>query len=114
MDTQTPIIHLLILLKNAVNLLIFNSFVRLLAMENATISIVIGKTTVCIMDTIVVAKNPTAGLQIAAETEPPLAASNVSNSGKIKDICVRIAETQRKQDAKHSVTIAKIGINTPA
>ena len=35
------------------------------------------------METIVVAKNVTAGLQIAAVTVPPLAASKVSINGKI-------------------------------
>ena len=60
-ETHTPIIHLLILLKNAVNFPIFSSFVRLLAMENKRIVTLKGKTTDFIVETIVPEKKATAG-----------------------------------------------------
>ena len=87
-----PIIHLLILLKNAVNLLIFNSFVKFPVKENTIIVTVIGNTTPLIKDTIFVAKNPTAGRHTAAVTVPPLAAISVNINGKTNCICVCIAE----------------------
>ena len=80
-ETQMPISHLLILLKNALNLLIFSSFVRFDAIEKAIIVTVKGKTTVEITETIVVEKKATAGLQTDTDSVPPLAAIRVSIIG---------------------------------
>ena len=109
-EMQMPIIHLLILLKNALNLLIFNSFVRFPAIENAIIVIVSGKTTVYIVETIVVEKNATAGRHTDAETTPPLADINVKSNGNVNCICFCIACTAFRLSLKHSVKTASNGI----
>ena len=80
-DTQTPIIHLLMLLKNALNLLIFSSFERFPAMEKQIIVIVNGKTSEVIIDTIFVEKKATAGRQTATDAPPPLVAIKVNKIG---------------------------------
>ena len=113
-EIHIPITHLLMLLKNALNLLIFNSFVRFPAIEKAIIVIVSGKTTPDMVDTIVVEKNATAGLHTLADTTPPLALINVNNSGNVNCICFCIACTAFKLTRKHSVKIAKSGISAVA
>ena len=74
-------------------MLIFNSLVKLLAMENATTVTVNGRTIEEMSETIVVDKNATAGRHTATETVPPLAAIKVSIIGKTICICFRICDT---------------------
>ena len=60
-ETQTPMIHLLILLKKAEKLFSFNSLDRFPATENAMMVSVSGKTTAETTETMVVLKKATAG-----------------------------------------------------
>ena len=110
-DTETPINHLLILLKNALNLLIFSSFVRFDAIEKAIIVTVSGKTTVEITETIVVEKKDTAGRHTETENVPPLADISVSIIGYTISICRCIDCTLPIVAVKHSVKMLKSGIN---
>ena len=110
-DTHTPIIHLFILLKKALNLLIFNSFVKFPAKEKAIIVIVSGKTTLDKTDTIEVEKKATAGRHTEAETAPPLAAINVNINGKRICICFCMEKMLAVADSKHSVNTPIKGIN---
>ena len=80
-DTQMPISHLFMLLKNAENLLIFNSFVKFPAIEKAIIVIVKVNTMLRTTETIVFVKKATVGRQTDADTTAPLAASKVNNNG---------------------------------
>ena len=105
-----PIIHLLILLKNAVNLLILSSLDRFAAIEKAIIVTVNGKTMDEIAETIKSLKNATAGFAICTDTAPPLAAIKVSIMGKTSCICVCIDDILVLVFVKHSVKTAIKGI----
>ena len=84
----------MMLLKKAVNLLIFNSFVKFPTIEKTIMVIVIGKTTDLIMVTILVEKKATAGRHTSADNFPPLAAIKVRIIGKRICICFCMDEMQ--------------------
>ena len=111
---QIPMIHLLILLKNAVNFPIFNSLVRFVAIDRTKIHTVIGNTTEWITVTILLAKKATAGRHTAAVDVPPLAAISVKINGKINCICVCIEDIPSTDNRKHSLKTVIKGINAAA
>ena len=69
------------LLKNALNFVIFSSFDKFPAKEKQIIVIVKGKTTAVITDTMFVEKKATAGRQTATDEVAPLVAIKVSKIG---------------------------------